>query len=468
MFLLRHSSVSLILLFSSPLLIIGSAGPVLADEDPPVFVTAWGYTTWSSGQFDGLPGIAVDDDGNVYVADDLYHRIEKFDRDGTYLDDLGSYGENNGQFKYPAGVAVDAGGCLYVADSGNDRVQKFDSDGVYLAQWGENGTGNGEFQAPLGIDVDADGNVYVADTYNDRIQKFDSDGVYLSQWGGPGTGDGKFDNPYSVAVDSEGNVYVVDSMNHRVQKFDSDGNYLDEFGGLGPGNGEFEFPMDVAVDADGNVYVTDAGRCRVQKFGRLCNYLSQWGGFGEEEGEFNYPYGVAVDREGSIFISETRNARIQKFGYVVTVDLVLKAGWNMVSVPVQPEDNAVGEVFPDIEAIYTWDPMDKAYEVPAVVEPRCGYWVAVTSDRTISVEGLAVNRWASIVLAGWNMVGSVCGGTCSVGDASEVSGEYVENFVYCWDPVSKSYQYGTDICPCKGYWAAATDSCVLMVGPPGP
>jgi hypothetical protein len=65
----------------------------------------------------------------------------------------------------------------------------------------------------------------------------------------------------------------------------------------------------------------------------------------------------------------------------------LKAGWNMVSVPreLPPGKNTVAEIFEgEIVAIYTWNPTAKSYVVPATVEPNCGYWVAVTEDKTIA------------------------------------------------------------------------------------
>ena len=94
--------------------------------------------------------------------------------------------------------------------------------------------------------------------------------------------------------------------------------------------------------------------------------------------------------------------------------------------------------------------------------------VDLPDGRTITIEGLPVSDWSHSVLPGWNIVGSVYGGTCAFDEPNDVPDESVEGFVYCWDHVSKCYQYCTEICPCKGYWAAATDSCVLTVGPPVP
>ncbi len=71
----------------------------------------------------------------------------------------------------PTGIAV-GGGNVYVVDQGYARIQKFDSVGTFLTTWGSQGTGEGQFNTPVGIAVDASGNVYVADANNHRIQKF--------------------------------------------------------------------------------------------------------------------------------------------------------------------------------------------------------------------------------------------------------------------------------------------------------
>jgi hypothetical protein len=223
---------------------------------PGTFLLKWGSRGSGDGQFDGPKAIAVDVNGNVYVADAENHRIQKFDPSGNFIAKWGSHCElstgescvdpdgdgplelGDGQFNNPIGVAIDARGHVYVADTGNDRIQKFDAKGKFLAKWGSCGNGNGQFHWPLGVAVDAKGNVYVADSDNHRIQVFDSDGSFITKWGshcelstgegcvdpdGDGPlelGDGKFYyGPGAVAMGANGNVYAVDSHNHRIQKF---------------------------------------------------------------------------------------------------------------------------------------------------------------------------------------------------------------------------------------------------------
>jgi len=162
------------------------AAPPLARTAGYVYVTQWGSFGGSNGQFSSPYGVATDAAGNVYVADQFNHRIQKFTSTGTYLTQWGSYGGGSGQFFGPVGLAIDAAGQVYVADSNNHRIQTFTTAGTYVTQWGSHGSGNGQFDYPIGVGTDAAGNFYVADGGNHRIQKFAPNLTPASavSWGG--------------------------------------------------------------------------------------------------------------------------------------------------------------------------------------------------------------------------------------------------------------------------------------------
>ena len=132
---------------------------------------------------------------------------------------IGLPGSGDGQLGGPAGVAVDSFGNVYVADNLNERIQKFDGDGTYLAQWGTWGDGDGELNRPSDVAVGVSGSVYVVDNLNHRIQMFDRNHTFLTKWGTQGSGDGEFESPRGVAVDGRGDIYVADTSNHRIQVF---------------------------------------------------------------------------------------------------------------------------------------------------------------------------------------------------------------------------------------------------------
>ena len=239
-----------------------------------------------------LTGVAVDGAGNVYVADYNNHRIRKITTSGVVSTLAGStqgYTDGTGtsaKFDSPTGVAVDGAGNVYVADQVNHRIRKITTSGVVSTlagstQGNTDGTGtSAKFYYPYGVAVDGAGNVYVADQYNHRIRKITASGVVSTLAGSTqgytdGTGtSAKFSSPTGVAVDGAGNVYVADYVNHRIRKITTSGVVSTLAGstyGYTDGTGtsaHFNYPIGVAVDGDGNVYVGDDNNHRIRKIGQ--------------------------------------------------------------------------------------------------------------------------------------------------------------------------------------------------------
>ncbi|MED5017978.1 S-layer homology domain-containing protein [Paenibacillus chibensis] len=295
------------------------------------------------GEFKSPKGIAVDGNGNLYVADTDNHRIQKFDSmthawtDGK--EGSGASGFKPGAFNFPKGVAVDRNNNLYVADSRNDRIQKWNP---LTEQWEVMGTGTrgslpGQFKNPSAIAADRDGNLFVADTDNHRIQKLDIQTGLWSGWnasGRPGSGLGELNRPTGVAVDGSGNLYVADTDNHRVQELAVANGIWTQWGCIesvaGHGLGEFTYPTGVTTDAAGNLYVADADNNRIQKLDAASGTWSEWGKeggiSGQAPGEFEYPMSVAVDVYGNLYASDKFNNRIQKLDASSGVWTVVSGG----------------------------------------------------------------------------------------------------------------------------------------------
>jgi YYY domain-containing protein len=164
-----------------------------------------------------------------------------------------------GAFRQPRGVAVDAEGQVYVADFDNNRVQKLTRALEPLAAWGGEGAGPGLFRQPCEVAVLGD-ELLVADTWNGRVQVLDREGRFLRELA---TG---LYGPRGIATGPDGTVYVADTGNHRVRRFNRDGTDAGGFGGPGSAPGQFLEPIGIAVSDDARVYVCDNGNARLQAF----------------------------------------------------------------------------------------------------------------------------------------------------------------------------------------------------------
>jgi DNA-binding beta-propeller fold protein YncE len=119
-----------------------------------------------------LEGIAVDSQGNPWVADGGANAILKFSSETEYVSQFGTKGSGNGQFEGPTDLAFDGSGNLWVADNGNNRVQKFNSKAEYVSKFGAKGSGKGQFNGAAALDTGPTGDVWVADRGNNRVQRW--------------------------------------------------------------------------------------------------------------------------------------------------------------------------------------------------------------------------------------------------------------------------------------------------------
>jgi len=279
--------------------------------------STFGTNGSGNGQLKSPADVAIDANGDLWVADKANNRIEKFSADGQYLSKFGSLGSGNGQLSSPAALAIDAKGNIWVADKGNGRVEKFGPQGEYLSQFGSKGTGNGQFTSggPEGIAIDAKGNIWVSDTYGGRVQKFDENGSFLKVVGSKGSAPGQLGEPTGIDIGPGGKVWVADWQNNRVAVFNEAGEFVTQFGVAGTGNGQFSHPDAIAVGTRGDVWVGDQGNGRVQEFDQNGTYLGQFGSKGTGNGQFSftYPFGIATDSKGSIWIADPNNSRIQRW-----------------------------------------------------------------------------------------------------------------------------------------------------------
>lgn len=181
------------------------------------------------GQKVGRPtGIAIDRQrGRIYVADSTSYRKERqgrnfvkvFDMAGRFLGNLGEGKEGEGYRYFPTYLAVDRQGNLYVADTLNGRVLAFDAEGNFLRQFGRKGDIPGSFDKPKGLALDTFGNLYVVDSSWSNVQIFNQRGDTLLFFGGRSRYPGLMENPTAIAIDGRNRIYVADTFNFRVNVY---------------------------------------------------------------------------------------------------------------------------------------------------------------------------------------------------------------------------------------------------------
>ncbi len=376
-------------------------------------------------------GVAADNAGNVYIADASDHRVRRVAKNGTIetVAGTGVFGFSGdggpaiqAQLNSPYGLALDAQGNLYIADLGNARIRRVALDGTISTIAGggtvpAGGANDGSpatmvaLSAPRNLAFDGSGNLYISDFNGERVYLLAPTGSLTTFAGtgavgsagdnGPAT-QAQLNHPAGLALDAQGSLYIADSGNHLVRRvtqgaitsyasastpaglaFDGLGNlYIADIsagdivvippsgaasalpvpavdvsvsigagiyasvgtevllvgadysvaavaggGNLASGDGgpaidaRLNHPSGVAVDSSGNMYIADRDNNRIRSVHPDGTILTVAGnGFAGNPGdggpalqaELNSPSSVTVDSSGNLYIADTGNARIRK------------------------------------------------------------------------------------------------------------------------------------------------------------
>ncbi|MFZ0821437.1 MAG: peptidyl-alpha-hydroxyglycine alpha-amidating lyase family protein [Candidatus Acidiferrales bacterium] len=190
------------------------------------------------GYFRQVTDVAWDAAGNAYISDGYINsRVAKVDKNGNWIKSWGEPGDGPGQFSVPHSIAVDAQGNVYVADRGNRRIQVFDGDGKFLRQMTIDvpvdanarpaignkptaTTGTMSPGAPWAICITPGPKqvLFASDAFPGRIYKMSLDGKVLGVFGESGKQLKQFGWIHEMACPSESEVYVAEILNWRVQK----------------------------------------------------------------------------------------------------------------------------------------------------------------------------------------------------------------------------------------------------------
>jgi len=314
-----------------------------------------------SASLNSPAGIAIDNLGDLYIADSVNNRIRKVDGATGIINTVagtspigfgsGSFSGDGGPaisatFSWPSGLAADAFGNLFIADTINVRVRRVDAaTGIVttVAGGGLGGDGGPATSAslvgPFGVAIDMSGDLFIADALDNRLRRVDgatgiittvagSGSVGYSGDGGPATS-ASFNSPSGVAVDGLGNLFIADLNNQRIRYVSvTSGTVTTLAGGGTGGDGGYAseafllWPEGVTVDAQGDVFIAEPFTQRIRKVVAATGIITTVAGNGTAgfsgdggpatSASMTYPYGVAADTSGNLLIADWGNVRVRR------------------------------------------------------------------------------------------------------------------------------------------------------------
>ena len=298
----------------------------------------------TTAQFAGPHGLVIAIDGTVYVADRDNHRIRMISPSGIvstlagsgvagFADGFGS----SAQFNNPIGIAIDKNGDLYVADETNHRIRKVTRAGLVstiagsVAGFIEGPSANARFRTPRGVAVTDNGTLYVSDFSNNRIRIISPSGIVSTLAGSDegninGTGSSaRFNRPWGMSIGPNGDIFVADSGNSTIRRVTPAGQvttYAGTVSGFADGaasSAQFSSIHDLVAAPDGSLYIADTYNFRIRKIstsGLVTTYAgtNSPGLIDGQPGNANFgeTHGLGIDRFGGLYVGDYTNFVVRK------------------------------------------------------------------------------------------------------------------------------------------------------------
>lgn len=303
--------------------------------------------------------VAALSNGDLLIADTHQHRIRRVSASDGVISTFAGIGRSAfsgdggpavwASLSFPKGLAVAQDGSVYVTEEGNKRVRRIDVSGniTTVAGGGSSYASSipattARLESPFGMDLDAAGNLFLADAASNRIVKIDPAGLLTVVAGGVGGygGDGGsaahalLNAPTDVDADTDGSLYVADTRNHRIRKIDPEG-IITTVAGDGTqcfyGDGGqarhacLSWPNAVLATSEGFI-ISDSSNNRIRSVGgdgiiRTIAGNGYWGFGGDgltgTSAALKWPSGIQVNSEGNLLIADSWNGRVR----------MLEAGW---------------------------------------------------------------------------------------------------------------------------------------------
>ena len=231
----------------------------------------------------------------VIVRNHFTCQLIIFDEQLQYSHVIGGIGNGNGKFRYITGIAVDNKGYLYVADNQLDCIQKFTMSGQFVSQFGSKGTAEGQFNYLRGLVLSQLELLFVCDCNNHRIQVFRNE-QFSYAFGQYGKEPGYFNFPRDLTLSSsEDQLFITDRDNDRVQVFTPNGQFLRVF--------KLQCPVGIYYTPDNHLLISSNDNHRVLVFEEDGRFVSAIEGTYQGKKRFSYPYGVIMMNNGQIVIA---------------------------------------------------------------------------------------------------------------------------------------------------------------------
>ncbi len=278
----------------------------------------------------GLPlycplSVTVDRQDAIYVSDNddsaVHERIIKLSPQGQALGEWHPFPPDRlGTTQGPGSMAIDGQGNMYVADLGHSKVLKLSPTGAIIASWGTYGSGPGQFTQLTAIALDSHGNVYVGDfdSNTGRIEKFTDTGKLLSIFTPVLRGQQNTFIPDGMAFDSSDTLYITDHF--YMVKLSTTGQVLDSLKITDANAVTQKSWHGISVNAHGDLYaiqlITDSDKHypQIMKIdfatGKVLAVLNVW------KTGIELVDSIAVDSQGNVYATDkgkTGPTQLQKF-----------------------------------------------------------------------------------------------------------------------------------------------------------
>jgi hypothetical protein len=335
--------------------------------------TIWGYADGAPAvaSFRNPAGLALDQAGNLYVADSINQVIRKVTAAAvTTVAGSGTSGYSgdsglavSAKLNNPTGLAFDAANNLYIADQGNNVIRRVDAVSGLITTVAGGGTTlitassssvpatSALLYGPQAIAVDAAGDLFLSVSYYQTVLRVDAGTGFITLYAGNGTGGGTdglgdggaataavLSNPTGLALDGSGNLYIADTGDNMIRQVNAATGVITAvagnggYGYTGDGgmavNATLESPMGVRVDPAGNIYIADYGNSVIRETLAATGTIFTLAGTGTigysgngglaTSAVFYNPSDIVLTPSGVLYVADTANNVVRQVSPVAS------------------------------------------------------------------------------------------------------------------------------------------------------